>query len=683
MRPLSQTLKMSSPLLLAREAAWRIRKRWVKRSILAQIEKQTFPVTFRNIPYYKPDTSTFSRAGRELLIDFANQVCEGRFPFLAYGTADLGRQPRWNVDFISGAKWPLILLENRRYLRFDGAEVKVPFELSRLQFLPILGKAHVLTGDVRYREAAKDLLAHWIQSNPVRMGVNWTIAMEAALRAMSICFLLNLLFPFRREEQAWLTTVTRSLVQHVLYIEANIEFSHLSTSNHYLSDVVGLYCLSVFLDGEGMAARRREYRRRIEAEMAKQVYEDGGDYEASTGYQVLVTQLFTTALLLMRGDRSAPATPAFVERLRMMFRFLNTVASSSGELPQVGDCDDGRTELLIDDLQQMIHSSASERNSLKVPHLLGLGQRLLGEGAGVGDDAAWYGLTDAAPIPNSESQMGPGSAYAIRVLPKSGIGVLQHGSAELLFFAIPNGIFGKGSHTHNDKLSFVLRVGGQEVLCDCGTGCYTRDIATRNRFRSTKAHNTLLIDGAEQNHIDAGPSGLFILGNEAAVSSIQHGKEAQGYFLRASHTGYCSLGVKHTRTVHAIKNERSFVIEDELEGDGVHDFEFNLQLAPNRNAQLASAENGIMCRIVGDPEVQLAIAGPAGLHGTIQPSLISSTYGATVPAAKVCIRGRAAVPARITTHISWVDLTDMTRMQSESAKEAKISDAVAAGVCQA
>ncbi len=249
MRPLSQTLKMSSPLLLAREAAWRIRKRWVKRSILAQIEKQTFPVTFRNIPYYKPDTSTFSRAGRELLIDFANQVCEGRFPFLAYGTADLGRQPRWNVDFISGAKWPLILLENRRYLRFDGAEVKVPFELSRLQFLPILGKAHVLTGDVRYREAAKDLLAHWIQSNPVRMGVNWTIAMEAALRAMSICFLLNLLFPFRREEQAWLTTVTRSLVQHVLYIEANIEFSHLSTSNHYLSDVVGLYCLSVFLDG--------------------------------------------------------------------------------------------------------------------------------------------------------------------------------------------------------------------------------------------------------------------------------------------------------------------------------------------------------------------------------------------------------------------------------------------------
>jgi len=312
-----------------------------------------------------------------------------------------------------------------------------------------------------------------------------------------------------------------------------------------------------------------------------------------------------------------------------------------------------------------------------------VGQRLVGVGAGPGDHAAWYGLTDATQIPYPESPNDTGSVRPIRVLPKSGIGILKHGSAELLFFAIPNGIFGKGSHTHNDKLSFVLRLGGEEVLSDSGTGCYTRDVALRNRFRGTAAHNTLLIDGTEQNRIYSGPGGLFLLGNEAAVSQIQEGREAQGYFLRASHTGYCSLGVKHTRTVHAIQNERSFVIEDELEGDGVHDFEFNLQLAPNRNAQLAAAENGIVCRIVGDPQIQLAIAGPAGLQGTIQPSLISSTYGATVSAAKVCIRGRAAVPARITTHISWVDLTDMTRMQSESAKEAKISDAVAAGVCQA
>src|SRR5258706_9645974 len=534
-------LTRESPLSLAREVMWRATRGWRKRRILARIEHPG-DVKFRYIPYYDRDLQCLSEHTKTLIVAFADEIQAGRYPFLGYGTVDLGTRPKWNIDFVSGQEWPYVRSECRDCIRHDGSDVKVPFELSRLQFLPILGKAHVLTGDESYRVAAKELLTHWIQSNPVPLGVNWTIAMEAALRAMSICFLLNLLSPLRPEEQPWLGTVTRSLAQHLCYIEANIEFSHLLTSNHYLSDIVGLYSLSMFLDGEGMAARRCEYRQRIETEMARQVYEDGGDYEASTGYQVLVTQLFTTALLLMRSESAAPVTPAFVTRLRMMFQFLNTVASTSGELPHVGDCDDGRTELHVDDLGQMIHRPIAERNSLKVSHLLGLGQRLFGIGAGPGDDAAWYGLTDTTQIPQPQPQIDLGSSSPIKILPKSWIGILQHGSAELLFFAIPNGIFGKGSHTHNDKLSFVLRVDGQEVLCDSGTGCYTREIATRNRFRSTAAHNTLMIDGTEQNRIDTGPLAAFILGNEASVSPMQEGREAGASFLPPSPPGCSPLG---------------------------------------------------------------------------------------------------------------------------------------------
>src|SRR5229473_500705 len=673
-------LKQESPLLVGREVLWRARREWKKRRILGRLEHPGH-VEFQNVPYYNPDLLPLREHSRALIVAFADEVRAGRYPFLGYGTAELGTRPKWNLDFVTGAEWSYVRRESRECIRHDGSDIKVPYELSRLQFLPVLGKAHVLTGDDSYRRAAKDLLSHWIHSNPVAVGVNWTIAMEAALRAMSICFLLNLLSPLRREEEPWLATVTRSLDQHLLYIEANIEFSHLLSSNHYLSNVVGLYCLSLFLDGEGMSARRGKYRLRIEAEMAQQVYEDGGDYEASTGYQVLVTQLFTTALLLMRCERSTPATPAFVGRLRTMFQFLDAIASTSGQLPQVGDCDDGRTELLLDDLRQMIHCQVAERNSLKVSHLLGLGQRLFGVGAGAGDDSAWYGLSDTTRSPYSEAQLNPGLTGPIKVLPRSGIGVLKHGSADLLFFAVPNGIFGKGSHTHNDKLSFVLRVGGQEVLCDSGTGCYTRDIAIRNRFRSTTAHNTLLIDGTEQNRIDSGPLGVFILGNEAAVSPIQEGREAHGCFLRASHTGYRSLGVTHTRTIRVVDDRRAFVIEDELEGDGVHDFELNFQLAPNRSAEVAAAENGILCRILGDGQIQLAVAGPTPLQGAVQPSLISTTYGATVPAMKVRIRGRAAVPALITTRISWTEVADMASRQPGSAKEAKIHEAVGRGVC--
>ena len=172
-------------------------------------------------------------------------------------------------------------IEDHDGVRFDGSDIKVPYELSRLQFLPILGKAYVVTGDERYRENAKRLLSDWMTNNPVGIGVNWSIAMEAALRAMSICFLLNLVSPLRPEEQSWLHTVTRCLWHHLLYIEAHSEFSHLVSSNHYLSSVVGLYCLAEFLDGRGMPARRRAYRQRVESEILRQVYKDGGDYELS------------------------------------------------------------------------------------------------------------------------------------------------------------------------------------------------------------------------------------------------------------------------------------------------------------------------------------------------------------------------------------------------------------------
>lgn len=672
-----RALRRESPLLIAREILWRT-KRECKRLCLPGRLKGAARFSFREVPYYKPDLRNLSGRAGALIVALADEIRAGRYPFLGFGTAELGTSPKWNLDFTTGVEWPQTRHKGHEFIRLDGSDVKVPFELSRLQFLPILGKAYLLMRDESYRQTAMDLLRYWIQSNPVLLGVNWTIAMEAALRAMSICFLLNLLAPFPPEEHHWLKLVTGSLSEHLLYIEANLEFSHLLTSNHYLSNVVGLYCLSVFLDGQNMAARREEYRRRIHDEMMKQVYADGADYEASTGYQVLVTQLFATALLLMRAERATGVAPAFIERLRMMFRFLNTIASRHGELPQVGDCDDGRVELLVDDLEQVLLFPVAERNSLQISHLLGLGQRLFGEGRGKADDADWYGLEETRPIPYPKPALDPPKLRPVKLLPKAGIAVLEQQSAELLFFAIPNGIFGKGSHTHNDKLSFVFRIGGKEVFCDSGTGCYTRDVAMRNRFRSTAAHNTLLVDGLEQNRVLPGPAGVFILGNEAAVTPILYGRDSQGCFVRASHTGYLSLGVTHTRTIRATDSKTAFFIEDELEGTGVHHFELNFQLVPNRTAEIVPAENGILCRILGDPQVRLELSGPAGLQGAAHQSLISMTYGSTAPAVRLRFCGRSKLPARIITRIAWA-LTASVGRGTGSAKEAQFRDTVSAG----
>lgn len=654
MRYLAQTLLQESPLTLAREVIWRTRRKWEKNSHLARSRGHLCPVRFRQLPYYAPDRSVFSSHTIATLTSIADDVCEGRFHFLGYGIVELGRTPNWTTDFVCGLEWPQIALQNGDCVRFDGSDVKAPYELSRLQLLPVLGKTHLLTRETKYRDAAKNLLSCWIKENPVGIGVNWSLAMEAALRAMSICFLLNLLSPILPEEEEWLDSVTRSLWQHFLYIDANIEFSHLARSNHYLSNILGLYCLSLFLDGDRMAMLRRRYRNLLETEMLKQVYEDGGDYEASTGYHVLVTQMFTTALLLTRAD-GGTLSRQFVQRLQRMYRFMGELASPSGQLPHLGDCDDGRVELLLDDLSQMFTLPVAERNSLRVSGLLGLGKCLFGEASEASEEAAWYGLTGDPQSARVLATSADSKLPHVAVFPESGVARAKARNAEVLFFAAPNGIDGKGSHTHNDKLSLVLRLDGEEVLCDPGTGCYTRNIAMRNQFRRTRSHNTVVVDNLEQNTVEFDHAGLFRLGREAQVSRIQHGEEDGRVFLRASHSGYRSHGITHTRTVWLSLSDQS-IIEDVLDGSGVHRFEVYFQLGQGWTViSVGEAGSQIACHVRGTRDLEIIFSAPVQVCGECLSSFVSRTYGSTSPASSLRFWGKAELPVSFTTRLRWAE----------------------------
>ena len=172
---------------------------------------------------------------------------------MGYGSPKLGTSPDWQCDWVSGKSWSLKKSREIRIVRHDGSDVKAPWELSRLQWSPVVAKAYVLTGDRRYRETLRSLLTDWIVRNPVGKGVNWTVAMEAALRGISLCLTMDLLWPFSEDEKPWLDQMTASLWQHLRFIEAHSEFSFLLRSNHYLSNIVGLTTLSAYLDGPGMS----------------------------------------------------------------------------------------------------------------------------------------------------------------------------------------------------------------------------------------------------------------------------------------------------------------------------------------------------------------------------------------------------------------------------------------------
>lgn len=641
------TIKRESPLTIAREAIWRARKHWRSRRPQSLGERTPCPTAFRDVPYYSPHLDDLSDTNREIIVRVADQLCAGEFCTLGYDRARLGFPPAWNTDFVSGVTWEQSSQHDVVRVRFDGSDVKVPYELSRLQFLPILGKAHVLTRSDIYRQAAKELFSDWLRCNPVGVGVNWTLAMEAALRGMSVCFLLALLRPFRPDEEHWLSDVRTSLWHHLQFIETHIEFSHFIRSNHYLSNIVGLCCISAFLEGKPMAARLSRYKGLVEREILLQVRPDGCDYESSTGYHLLVTQMFTSHALLMRA-LCLRTSREFEARLRAMYRALADLADGDGRVPNAGDCDDGRVEWLTDDLKQM-ELPASDKYSLNISNQLGIGTALFDEDyGGAIADARWYGEIRSTRPHISARRRAP-------VFPHSGIAIARRGKAHLWFFNMPNGINGKGSHTHNDKLSVTLSLDGKELLCDSGTGVYTRDPAVRNRMRSTQAHNTVMVDQAEQNAYSLSKDRLFRMGDDARVTPIVCHRDDTHDLFRACHTGYARLGVSHTRTVSLSDN--GLVIEDELRGDARrHDLclfyhipnSWNVMHTPGTTDQISFS-------IDGPEHVTLSVYAGLHLDATCDLVHISRTYGTLVPAKRLTISGSSVLPAVLRTEIRWGD----------------------------
>jgi len=129
---------------------------------------------------------------------------------------------------------------------------------------------------------------------------------------------------------------------------------------------------------------------------------------------------------------------------------------------------------------------------------------------------------------------------------------------------------GNGGHAHNDNLSFELNVKGRDFIVDGGSYLYTPLPKIRNQFRSTSAHNTLAIDGLEQNRWGNGLRGLFSMIDDAHAHLLMFNKIC----LKGEHNGF---GKKHYRQFTWQK--RFLVIEDVF--DDMLSSEINLNLFPD------------------------------------------------------------------------------------------------------
>jgi hypothetical protein len=278
----------------------------------------------------------------------------------------------WQLDFKSGFRWS----ESRwhgdvSFGHFDGVDIKVPWELARMQHLVVLAWAHGLTNSTSspfVREFRNQIL-DFIATNPPRFGVNWVCAMDVAIRVANWVVAFGLFEAAGvRFDYAFMSAVKNSFVDHGRHIVSHLEINADGRGNHYLADICGLSFVAAALpscpetDGWlGFAIGE------LAGELRYQFNSDGTNFEGSTTYHRLSTETVAYATALVaglpqdridvlnaghfdrvashpyRGSNDAIEWPGFehAERLQKAAAFLSDVTKADGHMVQIGDNDSG------------------------------------------------------------------------------------------------------------------------------------------------------------------------------------------------------------------------------------------------------------------------------------------------------------------------------------------------------
>lgn len=261
----------------------------------------------------------------------------------------------WQLDFKSGYRWSeRTWYGDIRFAHRPGIDVKVPWELGRMQHLPQLAWAHALaatgkpgflTAEVYTREFRNQVL-DFIATNPPRFGVNWQCTMDVAIRAANWLAAYDLLLAWGACCDTEFNTVfARSVYEHGLHIVGHLERHGNQRGNHYLADIAGLLFVAAYLPSSPTTEGWLTFAlKELIAEVEFQFHTDGTNFEASTSYHRLAAEMvvYATALTLRRGGSPAIFPAWYPERLLRMAQFVIDITKPSGEVPQIGDNDSGR-----------------------------------------------------------------------------------------------------------------------------------------------------------------------------------------------------------------------------------------------------------------------------------------------------------------------------------------------------
>lgn len=491
--------------------------------------------------------------------DRADRFLEGDWTLLGRAVILRG-EVNWHRDPGGEYEWPRRFYGTVDLLQTsERQDVKFVWELNRHQFLVELSRAWLIAERPAAARRARELLLDWIQKNPLYEGVNWTSALEAAMRGINWMWTLAALSDWTGWEPGDLPIIAGALSDHAEFLLGHLSF-YSSPYNHLIGEATGLVVLGTWM--EGIADRATVWRRRgievLRAHTRRQFYSDGFCVEQAVGYHYYTLGFLTHATIM--AEQCGTLFPELSPVLHSAWRAGAALRQPGGDWPALGDVDSARSIPVYPDnywdfrglcsLGAVLHSDSDVAASAERP-----GQEL-------------YWMLGSPGIDRFEKL--PKTSRPCRaVLPDSGYAVACSDSGKTADWALFDcGPVGDGvhpddtpstAHGHADFLQVLLVQGGEPLLVDPGMPSYFGPRQWERYFRSSGAHNTIEVEGLPA----ARPAGRLAWSNVCQPEGLATAFEDDVWWMRGAIR--ISAGVVITRELLGV-SDAGLWIADRIEG---------------------------------------------------------------------------------------------------------------------
>jgi len=356
----------------------------------------------------------------------------------------------------------------------------------------------------------------------------------------------------------------RAIAAHAGFLRRHLESD--VGGNHLVKDLKALAGLGVFLRDERMLCRSLS---RLGAQLSVQILPDGGHYERAPAYhcQVLADLIDVADLVTAAGRPPGPELTVAIARMR---RWLGYVLSPDGTVPLLND-------------------------GYPVPRAL---------------------LATLRPDPPSGARL--------VTLPDTGLIRATVGGWHLIADAgtpCPDEL---PAHAHADTLACLLHVDGAPLLVDTGTSTYDTG-PVRSYERSTAAHNTAELDGADSTEV----WGAFRAGRRARVQAMTTRSNAGMVTAEAAHDGYRWLLGRPVHRRRWSLTGAGLRVDDQITGRSRHKIAVRWHLTPGTTVR-PQDDGAVVSTEAGDFAVQVAASRAFKLDlevGMVASGFLRRTFG--------------------------------------------------------